>query len=139
MNTGNHSRRILIVDDEEHIRKVLSRALVTQGYEVATAAGGEEALALASSTPFDLALLDLKMPGMSGLEVLQRLKEMFPDLIVIMLTGVADNESLETQSRAQGAAAYLTKPCTLAELRECVGNAFRSAGARTISRSTVET
>lgn len=139
MNTGNPSRRILIVDDEEHIRKVLSRALITQGYEVAAAAGGEEALMLASSTPCDLALLDLKMPGMSGLEVLQRLKEMLPDLIVIMLTGVADNETLETQSRAQGAAAYLTKPCTLAELRESVARAFRSAGARTAAPYVAET
>lgn len=139
MNTGNHPRRILIVDDEEHIRKVLSRALITQGYEVSIAADGEEALRLASSSPFDLALLDLKMPGMSGLEVLQHLKEMLPDLIVIMLTGVADNESLETQSRARGAAAYLTKPCTLAELRECVANAFHSFSARAISRSAAET
>ncbi|MBM3132698.1 MAG: response regulator [Chloroflexi bacterium] len=132
MSTEIRTKRILVVDDEEHIRKVLSRALMAQGYDVATAANGEEALLKASESPFDMALLDLKMPGMGGLEALQKLKEKLPGIVVIMLTGVADNESIVTSSMAKGAVAFLTKPCSLADLKETVSKAFGSGSPSTI-------
>lgn len=133
MSTERQAKRILVVDDEEHIRKVLSRALTAQGYDVVMAANGEEALLRASEGPFHLALLDLKRPGMGGLETLQRLKEKLPEIVVIMLTGVADSESIESLSMAKGAAAFLTKPCGLADLRETVGKALGSGGPSPIA------
>lgn len=109
-------KRVLVVDDEAHVRAVLSRALMIDGYEALGAANGEEAVEKLSQGRFDLVILDLKMPGMSGLDVLDKLHAEHPETIVIMLTGVADNESIESRSLEGGAYAFLTKPCSLEEL-----------------------
>jgi DNA-binding response OmpR family regulator len=79
--------RVLVVDDEEPIRLTMSDLLRRRGYEVMTAEHGEAALALIHQRPFELLLLDLKMPGLSGIEVAQRAREIQPDVAIIMLTG----------------------------------------------------
>lgn len=126
MTTEANSKRVLVVDDEAHVRAVLSRALAMKGYEVGGAADGEEALAALAEDHYDLVILDLKMPGMDGLEVLHRIREGFPDTIALMLTGVADNEMIEAQSMAGGAFAFLTKPCSLEEMIRIIGEAFET-------------
>ncbi|MBN2003888.1 MAG: response regulator transcription factor [Anaerolineae bacterium] len=110
---------ILVVDDEPGIRYFLAETLVEAGYQVVLADSGEAALEQAASRNFDLALMDLRLPGMGGLEVLAALCRLSPDTTVIVLTAHA---SLETAIEAlrHGAHDYLFKPCESAQLRESV-------------------
>ena len=82
--------RILVVDDEDALRTVLSSELEGEGYKVASAADGSEAIEILKKEGFDLILLDIKMPNVDGFEVLKFVKENHPDTKVIMLTGFAD-------------------------------------------------
>src|SRR5688500_14217113 len=84
---GQGPTHILVVDDEEPIRLTMSDLLRRRGYEVMTAETGESALALIHQRPFDLLLLDLKMPGLSGIDVAKRARERLPDAAIIILTG----------------------------------------------------
>ncbi len=101
--------KILLVDDEEGIRKVLAISLADEGYEVLTAENGEEALRLFSEAVPRLVLTDIKMPGMDGVELLQQIKELSPDTEVIMMTGHGDME-LAIKSLQFEAADFITKP-----------------------------
>ncbi|MDX1520505.1 MAG: response regulator transcription factor [Anaerolineae bacterium] len=111
--------RILVVDDEPGIRYSLEEALLRDGYAVETAGSGEKALEKFSANPFDLVLIDLKLPGLSGMELLGELRKRDPDTVVIVLTAHA---SLDTAVEAlrQGAHDYLFKPCKTIDLRESV-------------------
>lgn len=111
--------RILIVDDEPGIRLALEEALVRDGYSVVTVASGEAALEQMARQGFDLALIDLKLPDVSGMEVLAALGAQWPDTLAIVLTAYA---SLETAVEAlrRGAHDYLLKPCSAVEIRESV-------------------
>jgi len=79
--------RILVVDDEAAIRLTMNMLLRRSGYAVTTAESGEQALALITEQPFDLLLLDLKMPGVTGLEVAERAKDIQPAAAILFLTG----------------------------------------------------
>ncbi|MEE9617366.1 MAG: response regulator transcription factor [Anaerolineae bacterium] len=111
---------IMVVDDEAVARVSLAEILRLEGYRVATAASGEEALSLlGKSEPFDLIVLDLKMPGMDGLEVTEVVQERSPGTVIILLTAFA---TLETAIQAirRGAHDYLLKPCAVPEILESV-------------------
>lgn len=101
--------KVLIVDDEEGVRKVLQVSLSEVGYQVLTASEGEEAMHLIDEHHPSIVLADIKMPGMDGIELLQRIKEADPDAEVIMMTGHADLE-LAVQSLQFEAADFITKP-----------------------------
>jgi DNA-binding NtrC family response regulator len=111
--------KILVVDDDELIRSYLDQVLTHDGHLVWAAESGEAALAQVAAQEFDLALLDLKMDGIGGMEVLAALRQQWPDTIVILLTG---HPTLETVFEAlrQGAYDYMFKPCRIPELRESV-------------------
>ncbi len=101
--------RVLVVDDEGSVRKLLSRILEEAGYQVTTADNGEEALHKVSLGEVEVVLLDVKMPGMSGVEVLSRLTADSPDTCVIMVTSVVDTgTAIETMKL--GAYDYIIKP-----------------------------
>jgi DNA-binding NtrC family response regulator len=114
--------RILIVDDELVVRDSLARWFAAEGYETKAAASARGALE-AATQEWDLALLDIKMPGMDGMELEARLKEAEPDLVVIMMTGYA---TVDTAVRAlkNGAYDYLTKPIDPDELSHVVAKAL---------------
>ncbi|MDR1043928.1 MAG: sigma-54 dependent transcriptional regulator [Candidatus Adiutrix sp.] len=103
------SPSILIVDDEGHIRKILSIMLGKRGYRCRLAASGQEALAILGQEEFDAVLTDLKMPGLDGLELLARIKGENPEQIVIMLTAFATVDTALSAMKA-GAYDYLSKP-----------------------------
>ncbi len=103
---------ILIVDDDESTRRSLSLILGKKGYETETAGTGREALKKAQGRFFNVALLDIRLPDVEGVELLMPLKRMHPDMIVFMITGYP---SLETSVRTslEGALAYITKPLNM--------------------------
>jgi CheY-like chemotaxis protein len=112
-------RRILVVDDESTIRLALSRFLRTRGFEVEAADSGIAAMELLSRERFSLMLCDLRMPGMTGLEVVPRALSIDHDLGIIMLTAVNDASSA-TEALTSGAFDYLTKPVELPDLQAAV-------------------
>ncbi len=120
-NTG--LARILVVDDEEHIRRVLELMLRQQGHQVATAGGGREALEKFAAETFDLVILDLRMPDLDGLAVLGRIRAAEPDQTVVMITAYA---SVETALGAmkQGAFDYIGKPFKEEEILLVVAKAL---------------
>jgi len=115
--------RLLIVDDDEDLRRTLARRFERQGMSVAEAASGEEAVALAARNRYDVALLDLHLPGMTGIDVLAQLKESQPELEALLLTA---HGSIETaiQALERGAYDYLTKPFGLSELEIHIQKAY---------------
>ncbi|HEY66924.1 MAG: DNA-binding response regulator [Chloroflexi bacterium] len=116
----NQVARIMVVDDEPVARISLAEVLRLEGYQVATAASGEEALSLLNkSGPFDLMVLDLKMPGMDGLEVTEVVRKQSPGTVIILLTAFG---TLETAIQAirHGAHDYLLKPCPIPDILESV-------------------
>src|SRR5512136_952321 len=110
---------ILIVDDEKNIRLTLSQTLETLGAEIDTAANGEEALTKLKGREFGLILLDIRMPGMDGMEVLRRVREMRPDIRIIMITAYGTVESA-VEAMKLGAVDFLQKPFDPEEVRELV-------------------
>jgi DNA-binding NtrC family response regulator len=110
------AERVLVVDDEANMRWVLQEALAQAGYEVATSAGGEEALQQMAQTPADLVILDLKLKGMDGLATLRRLHERWPQVVVIILTAYG-TVATAVEAMHLGAADYLRKPFDVEEVR----------------------
>jgi DNA-binding NtrC family response regulator len=106
---------ILLVEDEASQREMLREFLAQEGYQVATAASGEEALGLLRQQAFDLLLVDFKMPGMTGAELLQQAKKLDPEIDAVMMTAYGSIDSAVAALKA-GAQDYLTKPIDLEEL-----------------------
>jgi two-component system phosphate regulon response regulator PhoB len=117
--------RVLIVEDEAVILRLLEVNFRLAGFEVETAARGEEALAKAAASPPDVAILDIMLPGLSGLEVCERLRAApeTADVPVVMLSARTQDEERE-RSYALGVVAYVTKPFEPAELVEVVRRAL---------------
>jgi DNA-binding NtrC family response regulator len=107
--------RILVVDDEEALRTVLSTELDGEGYKVTSAADGREAINILTSNEFDLVLLDIKMPNVDGFEVLKFSKERWPKTKIVMLTGFADLKNA-IESKKLGAEDFISKPYDLVDL-----------------------
>jgi len=110
------SYRILIVDDEKSQRDMLAGSLEKEGYSVATAESGFEAIKLCEDKYFEVALIDLKMPGMDGIELLKKLKETNPEIQVIIMTAYGTVESA-VEAMKLGAYHYVNKPINLDELK----------------------
>ncbi len=106
MQSAGH---ILIIDDEASLRRTLARIMQQAGFEVTTAASGQEGLAFLSQQSFDLVYLDIRMPDMNGLEVLKKIHSEFPELPVILFTAQPDMNSA-VEALRHGAIDYLMKP-----------------------------
>src|ERR687895_2324080 len=100
---------VLVIDDEEIMREILETLLVREGYNVRTAAGGAEGLELIKAVPFDAVIVDVMMPGMDGLQVLDELRKIDEDLPAIVITAYASMENAITAMK-KGAFDYITKP-----------------------------
>jgi len=123
-NNGNSDRvRLLLIDDEKDFVNILSKRIKRRNIDVKKAFSGTEAIQALRGQEFDVAVLDLKMEDMDGIEVLKMLKIMDPRLAVIMLTGHGSAEAAELGIKL-GAFDYLTKPCELEELLEKIIAAY---------------
>ena len=114
--------RLLLVDDEVEFLEPMKVRLERRGIACTTARSGEEALAVLGASPVECAVVDVKMPGMDGLELLRRLRRLYPEVPVVLLTGHASVE-LGVQGMELGAFEYLLKPIELDELLDTVRRA----------------
>lgn len=115
--------KVLLVDDEERFTSTLSKRLTERGLNVLTASSGMQAVQLVEEHSFDVIILDVKMPGMDGVETLREVKKIQPLAEVIMLTGHASVDSAIEGIRF-GAYEYLMKPCEIEELMTKVKDAY---------------
>jgi len=120
--------RVLLVDDEVDFLEPTARRMARRGLACVTAQSGEQALEELASQGFDCAIVDVKMPGMDGLELLRRLRREYPSMAVILLTGHASVE-LGVQGMELGAFDYLLKPMELDDLLDTVRRAAHLASA----------
>jgi len=116
------SSRVLIVDDEEGIRLLYKEELEEEGYEVELASSGEEALKKLDSGQMDMVLLDIKMPGMDGVEVLRKLKEKYKELPVILCTAYPHYKQ---EFGTWASDAYVVKSSDLRELKDKIKDVLR--------------
>ncbi|MHC1713116.1 MAG: response regulator [Solidesulfovibrio sp.] len=107
--------RVLLVDDEESYVDTLRKRLTRRGLDVLASNSGEQALSILADNPVDVVLLDVKMPGMDGMETLSRIKQAHPRVEVIMLTGHA-NVDVAIRGMEKGAFDYLMKPAEMDDL-----------------------
>lgn len=125
---------LLIVDDEEQFLNSISRSLEMRDFKVTAVNRGDKALEVARAQPIDIALVDLKMPGMDGQETLEALKKQHPWMEIVILTGHGTIDSAAACTRA-GAFSYLQKPCEFDRLLETLIQAFRQ---RVMNRKQIE-
>src|SRR5579859_6713165 len=116
-------KRILVVDDDESLRRVMQMQLEEAGYEVLAVSQGQDALALMEDTTPSLVITDLKMPGMSGLDLLRKLREAYPETTVIMITAFG-TVSTAVEAMKAGAYDYITKPVDYEQLMLVVNRAM---------------
>jgi len=130
--------RILVVDDEPRLASGLQRALTLAGHEADTAGYGRRALEALQARVYDLMILDLALPDMSGIQVMERALQLQPDLLVIVLTGRSNLESAIASVKLH-AADYLLKPSGLAEIIEAVVAALQRRAAQVRERVALRT
>ena len=119
----NDKASILIVDDEEIVRRSHLRSLAGMGCHAEAAADGNEALQVMERRPFDVVLLDLRMPGLDGMEVLRAIKTRWPDSEVVVITGYPSIESAKEAVRL-GAQNYIAKPVGPEDLLQAANGAW---------------
>lgn len=120
------SRKILVVDDNDDVRELLLHILTAEGHEAIGASGAEDALALLDEHSFDLALLDVMMPGMSGIELLSEIRSSansHRDIPIAMITALSAKDEIE-RALAAGANTYLVKPFRSADIRALLSELF---------------
>lgn len=121
--------KILLVDDEEDFVKTISQRMQRRGQESDIALNGEQALSRIEQEVPDVVLLDLKMPGIGGMEVLRRIKKAYPEVQVIIMTGHG-SEKIETEARTLGAFEYLQKPTKIDTIMNKIKLAFKEKTER---------
>jgi CheY-like chemotaxis protein len=108
--------KVLVVDDEAPVREMFGELLKEEDYRVEAVATAEEAIERIKKEDFDVILLDIKLPGMSGLEALKTIKDMKPTLPVVMITGFGYDDELISKSREYGCAGYIGKNMPISQI-----------------------
>lgn len=122
-------KKVLIVDDQNGIRVLLMEVFGSEGYQTFQASNGKMALEIVKSESPDLVLLDMKIPGMDGLEILKRIKEINRDIKVIMMTAYGELDMIK-EATELGALMHFTKPFDIDEMRTVVNMQLRGGGTR---------
>ncbi len=139
MNEANDTgrKRVLIVEDEPRMGEILGRAMPELGYEATVARSGEAALSTLKQTPHAIVVLDLNLPGMSGLDCLREIRQQWPDVQAIILTGFGDLEAAKEAIHLD-VVEFLTKPAHLGELEVALSRAEQRLRARDVDRLGAE-
>jgi DNA-binding NtrC family response regulator len=116
--------KILVVDDEKHVRALFERVLVKEGYQVECAASGSEAIDKLASSSFDLVVTDLKMDGIDGLDLIKKGKRAKQDLPFVLISGYGTAQTAGLAAK-EGADVFLMKPIDITELKSAVKKALR--------------
>jgi len=124
--------KILVVDDEIAFANTLAQRLKIRDYKVGTAYDGEQALSKLKEEEPDVIVLDLKMPGMHGMDVLKKIKKVYPDIQVIILTGHGTDED-EEEAKRLGGFDFMKKPADIDHLEHKIRRAFQEKLERTMS------
>ena len=119
--------RVLVVDDEPHIRDVFSKLLTIAGYKVDTAKDGEESIKLVKRTNYNIIFMDVKLPGINGLEAYLSIKNINPEPTVVMMTGYAV-ENLVREAIRKGACGCIYKPFNINEILDVIEKSLGSRG-----------
>src|SRR3990167_4282721 len=120
---GSYLAKVLIVDDERGMREFLTIMLQKEEYKVTSAGSGKEALEYIAQQTYDIVITDIRMPQITGLDVLKAVKESSPETTVIVITAYASTETA-VEAMKQGAYDYITKPFKIEEIRLIVRNAL---------------
>lgn len=118
-------RKLLIVDDQNGIRALLVEVFSSEGYKTFQASNGKLALEIVRKESPDLVLLDMKIPGMDGLDILKHIKKIDPDIKVIMMTAYGELDMIK-EATDLGALMHFTKPFDIDELRQAVNDQLRT-------------
>lgn len=118
-------RKVLIVDDQNGIRVLLVEVFSSEGYQTSQASNGKLALEIVRKDPPDLVLLDMKIPGMDGLDILKHIKQINPSIKVIMMTAYGELDMIK-EATDLGALMHFTKPFDIDDLRSAVNKQLRS-------------
>lgn len=121
------AQRVLVVDDEAPIRDLCARVLTRSGFAVTMASTGEDAVRQLQDGPFDLVISDIRMPGISGMDVLTTAKTLYPSIAVILITGFGTNEVAD-RANESGAYRILLKPFDALELLAMVRKILAKGG-----------
>lgn len=126
--------KILVADDEAMMRNLILKILETQGYRVSVVSSGDEALEMLKAEKYDLLMTDVKMPGMTGFDLLKQVKVEWPEMAVIIMTGYGDAYSVK-EALLLGADEYLSKPFKSQEVTLIVERAYwRLLSARNMEK-----
>jgi CheY-like chemotaxis protein len=126
------SRKVLVVDDDPAVRKSIDRVLSRKGYAVITAANGEEAMRKLNEEKYDLVYTDIRMPGMSGLEVAEQLKARKPWTPVVIITGYG-TDAAEARAKAAGVSSFVHKPLSPEMIEESARDALAAPTAQVLA------
>ncbi len=133
-------KRILIVDDQHEVRRMLRAGIETLDpeFQVLDLPSAEESLVVISIQPVDLLITDIRLPGISGLELMKKIRQRNPDLKVILITGLPDPE-IQEQVKKAGAEAFFIKPIQMAGFLEAVGQALGTTGQPVLPEIALQT
>jgi DNA-binding response OmpR family regulator len=119
LKNDNHTVRILVVEDDEEMRSLLKDFLEEEGFETDSASNGSDAFRKLFKEPFDLVITDIRMPGLTGLDILPRIRKLQPEALVIVITAFG-NDEVYRRSFEKGAAGYFGKPIRINKLRTLI-------------------
>jgi CheY-like chemotaxis protein len=131
----NASHKVLVVDDDPAVRKSIDRVLTSKGYAVITAENGEEALRKLNEEKYDLVYTDIRMPGISGLEVAEQVKARKPWTPVVIITGYG-TEAAEVRAKAAGVSSFVHKPLSPAMIEDSARDALAAPKAQVMALPT---
>ena len=129
------SRKVLVVDDDPAVRKSIDRVLTSKGYAVITAENGEEALRKLNEEKYDLVYTDIRMPGMSGLDVAEQVKARKPWTPVVIITGYG-TDAAEARAKAAGVSSFVHKPLSPSMIEDSARDALAAPKAQVLALPT---